>query len=295
MHFPVLCGYYPVILGLWDLGSLNLNFNSDSEIHPFALKPQIYCTLLGTQFPRANVCTDVYYKVNNTFEMRLNKQVTRWVSWKSQGETAVLKEPGPTAVHLWDWNLGVCLHGVHVQYGYRCIGCILSVMLAVRRTSGVGGWNGVREGTGLVNRETAWQQMDCWTTKETSCVCVWASVLLYMLHAIHIPRPVFITTDTQGPSHYDKHTQPCTAMQCYSRCTLIFTCRLTDLTTADSDKKYPRGMFHLTAKRRSMYIKMEMHKHAASWNPPDCAAAPALLLLWHILRRNRCAWVQWHV
>lgn len=31
-------------------------------------------------------------------------------------------------------------------------------------------------------------------------------VVLYMLHAIHIPRPVFITTDTRGPSHYDKHT-----------------------------------------------------------------------------------------
>lgn len=50
------------------------------------------------------------------------------------------------------WHLGVCLHRVPVQYGHQCIGCILKVMLAVCRTSG--GWNGVREGTGLVNMET---------------------------------------------------------------------------------------------------------------------------------------------
>lgn len=60
-------------------------------------------------------------------------------------------------------------------------------------------------------------------------------MLLCMLHAIHIPRPVFITTDTQGPSHYDKHTNPCTAMQCYSQC-ILYTqiCRLADLPTTQN-------------------------------------------------------------
>lgn len=136
--------------------------------------------------------------MNNTFEMLQNKQVTRWVSWKTQGETAVLKEPNPTAMHLSDWHLGVCLHGVHVQYGYQCIGCILSVMLAVCRTSG--GWNGVREGTGLVNRKTVWQQMDCWTTKETSCVCVCVSMHAD-LHAACHPH-------TTACIHYYRHTGP---------------------------------------------------------------------------------------
>lgn len=42
------------------------------------------------------------------------------------------------------------------------------------------------------------------------CVCGHSSqqsyVVLYMLHAIYIPQPVFITTDTRSPSHYDTHT-----------------------------------------------------------------------------------------
>ncbi len=42
------------------------------------------------------------------------------------------------------------------------------------------------------------------------CVCRHSSgqsfVVLYMLHAIHIPRLVFITADAWGPSHYDRHT-----------------------------------------------------------------------------------------
>lgn len=37
-------------------------------------------------------------------------------------------------------------------------------------------------------------------------------------------------------------------------------------------------MFHLSSKIHSMHTKMEMHKHVASSNPPDCAAVLQHLL-----------------
>lgn len=96
-------------------------------------------------------------------------------------------------------------------------------------------------------------------------------VVLYMLHAIHIPRPVFITTDTRGPSHYDKHTHTHTLTQTHVLLRYmfsIFTCYmwiLSNIITAHSNT-HPWVMYSSSKDcvTHIKYTQMEMDKQLTS-------------------------------